>query len=121
MYHGKKKKRDDDAADLRRTLLAEMCEKKPELFQELDMARGPCLRFQGKQPGCKRLCNKGDKCPFLHVHAGQELALAQNRLQHPFLQMTGDSKLLLIPPLKQAVEFWWSHTLGRQLLVLSLP
>ena len=101
-----------DAANLSpQHVLAKVFEEHPELGSALDTIRGPCMRFQNKVPFFGRRC-KNKNCPFLHVDPGQEFVLAKNRLQHPFLQMTGDGKLLLIPPFKEAVKFWWSQTLG---------
>ena len=89
---------DVDAANLSpQHLLAEIFDRNPELGKALDKARGPCKRFQGTVLGHDRKCRKGNECLFLHVPLGQALALARNRLQTPFLQLTGDNKLLLIP------------------------
>ena len=93
-------------------MVAEIFERAPNLGIALDVARGPCLRFQRSHPSGRR-CKKGDSCPFLHVPRGQDLALARNRLRAPFLQLTQDNRLLLVPPLRQAVAYWWRHTLGQ--------
>ena len=66
-----RKKQKNHPADLKQQhLLAEIFKRKPELLTALDEARGPCPTFQG----CNRNCNKGDRCPYLHVPYGQELA-----------------------------------------------
>lgn len=94
----------------RSAVLREIFDRSPELGRALDIARGPCLKFQGRHSS-RRKCKKGDSCPLLHVKAGQELQLAANRLRAPFLHLTSDNKLLLIPPLKQALVYWWQHTM----------
>ena len=105
-----RKKQKNHPADLKQQhLLAEIFKRKPELLTALDEARGACPTFQG----CNRNCNKGGRCPYLHVPYGQELAKATNRFRAPFLQVTGEDKLLVQPPLKKAVKWWWKHTLGQ--------
>ena len=47
-------------------VLAKIFDEAPQLGDALDNARGPCLKFQGKHASGRR-CNKGVKCPFLHV------------------------------------------------------
>ena len=47
-------------------VLAKIFDEAPQLGDALDNARGPCLKFQGKH-ALGRRCNKGVKCPFLHV------------------------------------------------------
>ncbi len=41
------------------------------------------------------------------------LSLASNRLHAPFVHMTRDGKFLLVPPLKQACERFWSVAMGQ--------
>ena len=84
-------------------MLAEIFEREPALGEELDNARGICERFMGLHPDGRK-CKKGVKCPYLHVHPGQDLASAPNRLRSPFLHLTADNKLLVMPPLKKARE-----------------
>ena len=99
---------------MRRRLFADALERMPALGNALDAARGVCAKFQGTHPSGRR-CNKhkGDKCPMLHVKPGQELSLASNRLHAPFVHMTRDGKFLLVPPLKQACERFWSVAMGQ--------
>ena len=103
-----------------RWVLAEIFERAPEFGDALDKARGPCLKYQGNHPSKKR-CNKGKDCPFLHVKKGQELKHAQNRLRAPFTHLTGDNKILVVPPLMQAVKCWWKHTMRQEKIALSQP
>ena len=96
----------------RETVLREIFDRAPDLGRALDDARGPCLKFQGIHPSGRR-CNK-KQCPFLHVKKGLELKLAKNRLRSPFLHLTRDNKLLVVPPLRKAVHYWWTHTLHQE-------
>ena len=41
------------------------------------------------------------------------MAKATNRCRAPFLKVTGEDMLLVQPPLKKAVQWWWKHTLGK--------
>ena len=41
------------------------------------------------------------------------MAKATNRCRAPFLKVTGEDMLLVQPPLKKAVKWWWKHTLGQ--------
>ena len=84
-----------------------------QLGGALDEVRGPCLKYQGNHPS-KRGCKKGNACPFLHVNQDQELTLAQDRLHDPFPHLTGDNKILVVPPLTQAVKCWWKHTMRQE-------
>ena len=90
----------------RRRLLADAFERVPALGLALDAARGVCENFQGTHPSGRR-CKRGDKCPMLHVKPGQDLSLASNRLHAPFVHMTRDGKLLLmpLPPSPSSVPF----------------
>ena len=40
--------------------------------------------------------------------------MAKNRFRAPFTHLTGDNKILVLPPLMQAVKYWWRHTLQQQ-------
>ena len=95
------------------SLLAHIFEKAPQLGDALYAARGPCLRYQGTHPSQRR-CKKGKNCPYLHVRQGEEWRLATNRLRAPFIQLTRDNKILVVPPLMQAVKYWWRHTLQQE-------
>ena len=103
----------EQKAEQKRRAFAEIFERAPELGDALDKARGPCLKYQGDHQSKKR-CNRGNDCPFLHVKKGQELKHAQNRHRAPFTHLTGDNKILVDPPLKQAVRYWWKHTMRQE-------
>ena len=94
-------------------VLAQIFQREPGVGDLLDKARGPCLKYQGKHPSNRR-CKRGAKCPFLHVKANQELKHAQNRCRAPFAHLARDNKILLVPPLKKAVQYWWMHTLQQE-------
>ena len=100
-------------AEQKRRAFAEIFERAPEFGDALDKARGPCLKYQGDHQSKKR-CNRGNDCPFLHVKKGQDLKHAQNRYRAPFTHLTGDNKILVDPPLKQAVRYWWKHTMQQE-------
>ena len=100
-------------AEQKRRAFAEIFKRAPELGDALDEARGPCLKYQGRHPSGKR-CNRGNDCAFLHVKKGQELKHAQNRLRAPFTHLTGENKIRVDPPLKQAVRYWWKHTMKQE-------
>ena len=96
-----------------RRALAEINVKTPGLLRALDQARGVCAKFRNEHPSGRR-CNKGDKCPFLHVKRGQDLLEAKNRCHAPFTHMTRDNKILVVPPLMKAVQYWWRHMLQQE-------
>ena len=96
-----------------RWVLAEIFERAPEFGDALDEARGVCLKWQGIHPSNRR-CKRGDKCPLLHVKANHELKRARNRCRAPFMHLAKENKILLVPPLKKAVQYWWRHTLQQE-------
>ena len=83
----------------------------PQLASVVQLALRPiCTRFQGSHISGQR-CLKGNRCPLLHVPKGQEYALAKIRLRDPSLVTTPKNGLCLVPPLLDAVQHWWKHTL----------
>ena len=103
----------DDVNEKRKELLAEIFQRKPGLGEALDAARGPCKKYQAKGERGGKGCNRGEKCPYLHVRRGVDLSLATNRLRAPFLHPYPGNTLLLQPPFKEALKTWWGHILGQ--------
>jgi len=82
----------------------------PQLESAFYEARGICAKFRDSHPS-KRRCKKGKDCPFLHCSKDQEYHQATNRLRAPFVHLTRTGELLVIPPFKEALRYWWTKVM----------
>ena len=97
---GRMAERVHDGNENGETLFAQVFLLVPDLRQAVRASRGFCERFRGLHEQ-KRRCLKGNKCPFLHE---DELVIARHRCHAPFLQLTQDNRLLVMPPLKKVED-----------------